>query len=348
VKVIDPLAQVEKTGTPLVDGTHVTFLWQGPEPACVMGDFNFWDENRAAKMQPAGEQLWILEMDLPEDAYVEYILQVGSERVYDPLNQRKIDNGLGMYNNYFSMPGRRPAREIRLRKGARSGRLARVRVWADDFLASPERDVTFYSPPVDEAVALVVVYDGGDYLRFAKMARIVDNLIASRQIQPVGLAFVENGGDARTLEYACAESTLRFILSRVIPLAGEQMHLLDIHQNPGAYGVVGASMGGLMALYSGLRLPHIFGRVLAQSGGYTLDGYEYIVWDLARQVDPEKLSVWMDVGKMELLLNCNREMYHLLQKRGFPVAYHEYAGGHNYSAWRDDLPAGLRYLFGSV
>ena len=65
------------------------------------------------------------------------------------------------------------------------------------------------------------------------MARIVDNLIADGQIQPVGLAFVENGREARTLEYACAESTLRFLLSRVIPQAGERMRLLDIAQNPG-------------------------------------------------------------------------------------------------------------------
>ena len=340
------LEQAKKMGTPLVVGRQVTFLWQGSEPARVVGDFNFWKDEAAFEMHPAGDHLWSLEIELPEDAYIEYIFHVSGERVYDPLNSRKIDNGLGSYNNYFSMPGRPAAREVRRRRKGKAGNLTRMDVLADDLLASPDREVTFYAPSVEWAVPLMVVYDGGDYFRIAKMARIVDNLIADGQIRPIGLAFVENGRAARTLEYACAESTLRFLLSKVIPQAAEHMKLLDINQNPGAFGVTGASMGGLMALFSGLRLPHVFGHVLAQSGGYTLEGYEYIVWDLARRVDPRSLKIWMDVGRMEELLDCNREMHHLLQERGFSIGYHEYAGGHNYTVWRDDLPDGLRFLFG--
>ena len=117
--MIDPLARAKKTGTPLIDGGRVIFLWQGPEPACVIGDFNLWDEGAGIEMRPAVDELWTLEMELPDDAYVEYVLQVAGERVTDPLNPRKINNGWGMYNNYFSMPGRRPASEIRRRKGSR-------------------------------------------------------------------------------------------------------------------------------------------------------------------------------------------------------------------------------------
>jgi enterochelin esterase family protein len=30
----------------------------------------------------------------------------------------------------------------------------------------------------------------------------------------------------------------------------------------------------------------------------------------------------------------------------YEVFYREFSAGHNYPAWRDDLPAGLEYLFG--
>ncbi|MFN8374318.1 MAG: alpha/beta hydrolase-fold protein [Anaerolineae bacterium] len=39
---------------------------------------------------------------------------------------------------------------------------------------------------------------------------------------------------------------------------------MDIQQHPGAFGVLGASMGGLMALYAGLRMPALFGQVISQ------------------------------------------------------------------------------------
>jgi enterochelin esterase family protein len=86
---------------------------------------------------------------------------------------------------------------------------------------------------------------------------------------------------------------------------------------------------------------------LAQSGAYTLDGYDYVVWDLARQVEPRGLRIWMDVGSMEYLIECNQKMAHLLNARGVQCAYREYTGGHNYTVWRNELPQALQYLYGA-
>ena len=70
-------------------------------------------------------------------------------------------------------------------------------------------------------------------------------------------------GETRFIR-ACGESTLLFVAAQVLPLARAHLNLLDPAKHPGAYGVLGASMGGLMALYTGLRLPRIFGHVLSQ------------------------------------------------------------------------------------
>ncbi len=45
------------------------------------------------------------------------------------------------------------------------------------------------------------------------------------------------------------------------------------------------------------------------------------------------------------VLSHHREMHALLQERKYYVTYREYSGGHNYTAWRDDVWRGLEKLF---
>ncbi|MBU1752106.1 MAG: esterase family protein, partial [Chloroflexi bacterium] len=127
-------------------------------------------------------------------------------------------------------------------------------------------------------------------------------------------------------------------------LAQAHLPLLDVQTHPGAYGVLGASMGGLMALYMGLRAPHVFGYVLSQSGAFTMMGRDLVVYDLVRDGPVRPIRIWMDVGRYEWLLPTNQHMHALLEAKGYDVTYREYNGGHNYSSWRDDVWRGLELL----
>lgn len=55
----------------------------------------------------------------------------------------------------------------------------------------------------------------------------------------------------------------------------------------------------------------------------------------------------MDVGRFESLLELNDQMEDLLRLHGYSVRACVYNGGHNYTAWRNDVWLGLEYLFGS-
>jgi enterochelin esterase-like enzyme len=66
---------------------------------------------------------------------------------------------------------------------------------------------------------------------------------------------LESRSPVRSLEYTCNDLSLGFVLESVLPFARQNLDLIDINRHPGAFGVLGASMGGLMALYAGLRLP---------------------------------------------------------------------------------------------
>ncbi|NIW48054.1 MAG: esterase family protein, partial [Gammaproteobacteria bacterium] len=59
------------------------------------------------------------------------------------------------------------------------------------------------------------------------------------------------------------------------PLAKEKLNLVDPEKEP--YGIMGASLGGLMALFTGLRITQIFGQILSQAGSFGFDGHDFVV-----------------------------------------------------------------------
>jgi enterochelin esterase-like enzyme len=274
----------------------------------------------------------------------------------DPLNaERVLDNGMqrAEFNHYFGMPAYQPSVWLRANATDLAGRLQTEQLQGDMLVSGGTREVRFYHPPSAAPCPLLVVYDGPDYHERAALVQVVDNLITAGRIQPIALALLQNGGPARLLEYGCNDVTIGFLQEVVLPFAQQQGNLLDWRKQPGCYGVLGASMGGVMALYTGLRAPHIFGNVFAQAGAYSLPSYyasdfDLVVYPLVENLTPPALHIWQDCGRFDFLLPTNRRMADLLRLRGYRHTYHEYSAGHNYTAWRDQLAAGLQLLFPSL
>ena len=345
--VTDLLTQAQQFGTPLVNGRTATFLWHGPNPPILRGDFNDWSADNPIVWQPAGQaNLWRIEREFPADAYIEYAYGLDGDRRADPFNPNRVDNGFGQLNHFFYMPIGQPTPLIHPQADVPAGILSRHHVDTHRLAIHGRRTVYLYQPPTDAPVPLLLVYDGIDYYRRAYLTRIIDNLIAQQRIQPVALALVGNGSEhGRYVEYACSEATVQFINHIVLPLAQQELDLVDINQYPGAYGVMGASMGGLISLFTAFRLPHIFGKVLSQSGAFHLHGYGTVVIDLINYLPPPMLRIWLDVGQFEWLHESNVRVHTLLQEKGYDVAFRPYPAGHNYTAWRNDLAHGLIWLF---
>jgi enterochelin esterase-like enzyme len=351
-----PLRQrAQNEGTPLVDGENVTFVWAGEQPPLLLADFNHFDPRKAAPLSEAAPGVWHYTIKIPRDALVEYayvtdLARADSDegRAVDPFNPRRKWNGMSATNHYFYMPEAGPTPLVQRQRGVARGQLSRHRVDTDGLAATRRRELVLYRPAVDGPVPLLVVYDGIDYLKQAEIPTLVDNLIAQKRIQPPAMALVQNGRYARTLEYGCSDMTIGFLLRRVLPLAQAELNLIDVERSPGSYAILGASMGGVMALYSGWRRPQIFGKVLSQSGAFGFDDHEFVIYDLVDHGRMPPLQIWMDVGIFDFLLSTNRRMHELLRHRQAQVTYNEYSGGHNYYAWRDDLAAGLEKLFPPV
>ena len=350
---LDLLDRIEIEGTPLIDADSVTFVWRGAKAPRLVADFNKWEHEGGTALTEVEPGLWALTVELQQDAYVEYSFMdfsggegVQPKRIMDPLNPRKVTSGLGFYVNYFYMPGKHPTPYTLTGRDVPRGTVTEAMVEDCGLVVGGKRKVYFYQPPVSEPCPLLVVWDGQDYYRRAKITTIVDNLIHEGSIRPIALAMPEHGKQARLVEYGACDVTLGFIGGYVLPLAQKHLNLLDVNAHPGSYGILGASMGGLMALFAGLRLPHIFGKVFSQSGAFGWPEMDFVVWDLVKSADPSKLKIWMDVGHYEYLHETNCRMLNLLKERGFDAHLREYYGGHNYTSWRNDLPEGLMALFG--
>lgn len=340
--------RAQKQGCPLIDGNLATFVWLGNTAPSLAGDFTDWERGKPVEMTRAARGVWTYPIELPLDAYIEYAyFDENLERIPDPLNSRITPNGVGNINHYFYMPQGGPTALSSHQANTPRGKISAYQLDAPSVIAYGRRKIRLYQPPTTQAVPLVVVWDGEDYFKRGCLTTIVDNLILQERIQPLALAMIKNAGSERSIEYNCNESIPVFLKNYLLPLAQQNLNLLDPREYPGAYGVLGASMGGLMALYTALRLPHIFGRALCQSGAYTYLDHDTITYDLVRSGDPQAVKVWMDAGLYDFktLLIANRRMSSLLSEYGYKIEYREYAAGHNYPAWRDEVWRGLEYLF---
>lgn len=344
------LERARQQGTPLVDGENVLFVWHGDNPPQLIGDFNGWgwNGNDPTPLQEVEPGIWAHMITLPRDAYIEYSYTRDGKRLIDPLNPRNVGKGEDGDNNFFVMPDCSMTAPISRRRNIAHGTLTRHEIEDIYQLIGGKRRVHLYQPATSEPSPLLVVLDGQDYIHQGKIIHIVDNLIAQGRIPPIAMALLHHGKAARVVEYSCSETTVGVLLRHVLPLADKHLNLLNIQQHHGAYGILGASMAGLMSLYAGLRVPEIFGKVLTQSGGFGFNIFarEFVVFDLVRHGPVRPIKIWMDVGKYEFLHRVNERMYDALQERGYDVAYHAYHGGHNYVAWREDLVNGLQYMFG--
>jgi enterochelin esterase family protein len=350
------IRRAREHGNPVIQGGRAVFIWEGEQAPAFISDSTGWEDNpkpfkrltsSARSRSGSSKAVWSYSMSFPRDAYVEYAFHdpATEEKILDPLNRRSTSNGMGSRNNFFYMPEAMPSPFSMRRAAVPGGTLTRHRVDTWMMQDDAERDVYLYCPPAKGPLPLLVVYDGPDYLQRGRLATIVENLVADKRMSPVAMAFLQNGRSRRHLEYICSDATISWVDQYVLPLARQHLKLVSLGDHPGAYGVLGASAGGLMALYTGLRMPEIFGRVLCQSGVFSLEGRGTAAVDLVRYRHAHDIRIWMDIGVMDELLDDNRQMIRLLNEQEYNVTYREFSGGHNYTSWRDDIWRGLEELF---
>ncbi len=344
------LKRAETIHTPFIEGQNVTFIWFGEQAPALYGDFNWWGigGEPPAVMQRAQHGVWTYHLEVPPQTYIQYAYFADPDdpttRLIDPFNLHPVSNGFGRFNNSFATVDY-PSSYLPPHDAPLVGTLGLYEISHPYMLIGEKRQLWLYQPPTCQPVPLILAFDGQDAVHRGRLVRLVDKLIQKGQMQPVALACLAHAEAHRVPEYTLSEALLRVIVESVLPLAQRTLHLTTA---PSAHAVMGQSMGGVMALYTALRLPHLFGTVISQSGAFQapLDTppIEMLLRLLWRQAAP--LRIWLDVGRYEWLFTKNEAIQAELAEAGHDVIYRVYNSGHNWVAWRTILYDALTTLYG--
>jgi enterochelin esterase family protein len=350
---LGPLRQAERA--PLVDPGGLTFIYRGTADAVRL---RLWIHGLPASQafeRPA-DDLWVLRIEVPENSRIEYKLAIerdGREDwILDPLNPLHAQDPFGA-NSVAQGHGYVRPQWTMNDPAARTGSFEEVAVPSDAL--GGERRVGVYVPArfrQTRRYPLLIVHDGYDYLRYASLQSVLDNLIHRLEIPPLIAAFTQSPD--RLTEYAGHDGHARFV-AREIPDALARS--FPLHPSPAARGLVGASFGAVAALHAAWRHPGTFGRLLLQSGSFafsdighhrrspTFDPVARFVNEFRRRPGLPAERMYLSCGIYESLIYENRSLEPVLRQHGIEVRYEEVRDGHNWENWRDRLQSALTWLF---
>ncbi|MBT8486099.1 MAG: enterochelin esterase [Phycisphaerales bacterium] len=353
--IVDRLAAAKRI--PLTDGTTTTFLYRGEADEVLLRHFIYGLPTTQRFERIGGTDVWSCVMELPERSRVEYKIQVTrngqSQLIRDPLNPRLARDPYGA-NSVCHGPGYETPAWTIADEEARPGTLAPLTLERTVF--GEPRHVTVYEPPrfrPTRRYPLLIVHDGEEFVEYANLKVVLDNLIYRLEIPPMIVALTQS--PRRLDEYAASEQHARFIGDDLLPRLESEYPLLP---DPSARGLMGASFGAVAAFSAACHEPEAFGRLLLLSGSFAFSdigddhGRSPAFDPVARFVNafrdtPRRVTdrVFLACGTYESLIYENRSLLPLLQSAGMEVRYREARDGHNWMNWRDRLREGLAWLF---
>ena len=341
---------------PVVEGPHATFVWRGEAEGVTLRHWIFGLESESSLARVPSTDVWYLTLDIPHGSRVEYKYEIhrhgSSQWIEDPRNPNRARDPFGA-NSVLQGEGYEVPDWVEPDEDARPGLLEPFSFHSKTFDA--RRYGSIYLPArfrKTRQYPLVVVHDGSDYVNFASMRIILDNLIHRLEIPDMIVAFTDSPDRLR--EYANDERHAKFLTEELLKDLTGRLPIID---RPQARCLMGASFGAVAAFSTAVRYPDVWGRLLLQSGSFAFTDigtrnrrgplFDRVVEfvNTVRQ-DPTAVSerVFMSCGVYESLIYENRSLVPLLDATGMQVKFVEARDGHNWENWRDRLREGLSWL----
>ncbi len=341
---------------PRVDPNGVTFHYRGAADSVGL---RCWIHGLPAS-QPferiEGTDDWVLRIDLPPNSRIEYKFEIVRDgrvdwitdpanplQASDPFGANSVVQGYGYVRPDWTLPD----------TSARAGQIDELEV--PTMLPGGVRRIGVYVPARfrrSRRYPLLIVHDGTDFLRYANLQVVLDNLIHRLEIPPLIVALTDSTN--RLTEYAGHDGHARFVATE-LPTALEAR--FPLRDEPASRGLMGASFGAVASLHAAWRHPGRFGRLLLESGSFAFSDIGHHrrspVFDpVARFVNRFRAApgrpaerIYLSCGIYESLIYENRSLVPLLTDHGLNVRYEEVRDGHNWENWRDRLQSGLTWLF---
>jgi predicted alpha/beta superfamily hydrolase len=250
-------------------------------------------------------------------------------------------------------------------------RLIRHEQFPSRFLKN-QRDMMVYLPPgyheqPNRRFPVLFLHDGQNLFDGATsyipgmdwhVGQTADESISSGLVEPLIIVGIYNAGKQRIGEYTPtrmpklgggrANRYAKFLLEEVRPYLQRNYRMQDGAEST---GIGGSSLGGLVSLYLGLKLPKVFGKVAALSPSVWWNGRVIMRFANAKPRQPLP-RIWLDIGTREgprIVDDVERFRDVLLTKGWRPeqdLHYERVEGAeHNEAAWARRVGPFLRFLF---
>ena len=234
------------------------------------------------------------------------------------------------------------------------------------------RDLIVYLPPeyheqAQRRFPVLFLHDGQNLFDGATsfipgmdwhVGQTADYCIQAGLVEPLLIVGIYNAGKQRLGEYTPtrmpklgggrANRYAKFLLEEVRPFLQGNYRVLSGAENT---GIGGSSLGGLVSLYLGLHLPHVFGKIAALSPSVWWNQRVILRFADAAPVDPLP-RIWLDIGTREggrIVEDVERFRDILLSKGwrlGRDLHYQRVEGAeHNEAAWAQRVAPFLQFLF---
>ncbi|MCW5547528.1 MAG: hypothetical protein KIT44_01040 [Opitutaceae bacterium] len=202
---------------------------------------------------------------------------------------------------------------------------------------------------------LLVILDGELYRDRVGAPAILDRLEQEADFPETLVAYVSAHSEAaRWLECPCYQPFANFISQELVPWLTTQYPAIG---SSCERVIAGLSYTGLAAAFIALQAPGCFTKVIAQSGSFWSNDC-WLAGKYARLHARLPTEFYLDVGTREIQENVRhkedvlqvvsqiegvRKFRDILRAKGHRVHYQEFEGAHDCAAWRETLPAALRW-----
>jgi enterochelin esterase-like enzyme len=349
----------EQAGFPLMDAhDHATFFyWDGAATEAVyLQHWVFGLASRVEFKRIPHTDAFYLPLNLPRGARVEYKFEVfrGGRGYWtaDPRNPRRAFDPFGS-NSVCHAASYEEPEWVHPDPASRKGRMLDG-ILASAVFGGPRRYQVYIPAEArpGKEYPLLIVHDGRDFLEYARMDVLLDNLIHRHEVAPLIVCFTN--GVERNREYAADPRQADFLALDLLPHLRQKLPVLTA---PEFNGLMGASFGAVSSLFAASKHPGIWGQLLLQSGSFAFtDIGEHergVMWDPivsfvnGFREDPRPLNarVYASCGTFESLIYYNRSLVPVFQRCTSEFRFTEAPDGHNWINWRDRLREGLTFLF---
>jgi predicted alpha/beta superfamily hydrolase len=250
------------------------------------------------------------------------------------------------------------------------GQLRKHEQFRSRFLRN-QRDLIVYTPPgydeqPERRFPVLYLHDGQNLFDGATsfipgqdwhVGQTADYAISAGLVEPLVIVGLYNT-KARIREYTPtqvpklgggrADRYAKFLIEEVKPFIEREYR---VQSGGAATGIGGSSLGGLVSLYLGLKLPNIFGKVAALSPSVWWNQHVMLRFAAAAPVEPRP-RIWLDIGTREgpRILDDVEQFRDVLLSKCWQyerdLHYERVEGAeHNEAAWAARVGPFLQFLF---